>query len=131
MVIYYLFLILAIFFGYILHFNRYFSWYRNLIHFFAGIFSSIIGIYFIVRLDNIGYLKFSVLFTYSLFFSGFVTSLWTIASALLVDFFGYSSSGTVIRVGMGLIGAACFSVLLILDYLIYHSRYLEKLIQKL
>lgn len=128
---YYIFLILALFFGRILSFYYYFSWYRSFIHFLGGVFSSLVGIYLIVRLDNIGFLKFSVVMSYALFFSGFTTSLWTIISGLISEFFGTPQLDLNRRIAMGLMGAIFSSILLILDYLIYHSKYLEKLLRKI
>jgi hypothetical protein len=128
--LYYIFLILTLFFGRILHFYNS-SWYRNFTHFLGGIFSSLIGIYLIIRLDNIGFMKFSIVLTYSLFFSGFTTSLWSITSGVVADLSGNPQTDINMRIAMGLIGASFFAILLILDYLLYHNRYLERLIRKL
>lgn len=128
---YYIFLLLTLFFGRMLSFYYRFSWYRGFIDFLGGIFTTLIGILIIVRLDNLGFMKFSVVLTYALFFSGFAISLWQLLSGLTSELFGSPQNDIARRIGFGLSGSLLFSVLLILDYLIYHSRYLEKIIRKI
>lgn len=128
---YYVFLLLSLFFGRMLSFYYRFSWYRHFIYFLGGFFASLLGLAVIVRLDNLGFLKFSVVFTYALFFAGFAVALWEIASGLVCRLFDFPKHGIAENIGTGICGALIFSLLLIADYLVYHNRYLEKLIGKI
>ncbi|NLD26877.1 MAG: hypothetical protein GX661_05915, partial [Acholeplasmataceae bacterium] len=64
--LYLFFVIITVFCGHLLDFYIIFSWYNRFTHYLGGILAFLLGLYVIVRLDNIGYLKFSLVLTYAL-----------------------------------------------------------------
>jgi len=136
--VFYAFVILALMFGALLDFYTVFHWYDDFMHFSAGILLSILGIFIIVKLDNIGYLKFSVLLTFMIFFVGFSTAIWeiiefTIDTVFNLDVQRVAESGvtnTMLDIIMGLLGALVIVILLIIDNAFYKNKFLEKLIKK-
>ena len=67
--IYYLHLSINILFGVILKINEFLPFYHYLSLVITGIIFYVFGLYVIVRIDNIGFLKFSVINFFSLFFA--------------------------------------------------------------
>ena len=134
---YYYFIILSVFIGGILGFNDLFPWFDNLQHFLAGAALTIVGIYIIVKLDNIGYLKFSIIILFSLFFVGFCKAVWeitefTIDRVFSLDIQKVEESGitnTIVDIIMGFLGSFVIILLLLIDNKAYKNKYLEKLIK--
>ena len=135
---YYYFLIISIFLGGILGLNDLIFWYDMLQHFIAGIFLSFIVIFIIVRLDNIGYLKFSLIVLFVLFFVGFSKAVWeltefTIDRIFNLDIQKVEASGitnTMVDIIMGFLGSFVVIILLLVDNAVYNNKYLELLIKR-
>ncbi|MCK9536706.1 MAG: hypothetical protein M0R05_03885 [Bacilli bacterium] len=135
---YYFFLILSLFFGVILGFYFIFPWYDDFNHFLAGALLTLFGIFIIAKLDNVGYLKFSLLLTYSLFFAGFCGGLWEIIEFMIDRVFNYDIqrvgttgvANTIVDLIMNLLGSIIIVFLLIIDDKVYKNKYLEKLLKK-
>ena len=130
--LYFIFFLFTIFLGYLFKFFLLFPWYKYFAYFLGGIFTTFLGLFIIIRLDNIGYLKFSIVLTYSLFFSGFTISLWAIATNILSKTLNGSLMKDISNdIIMGLIGSITMAILFIFDNIIYHNRYLEKILRKI
>jgi hypothetical protein len=131
---YYSFLIFTMFFGELLNFYHIFGWYDELVHYLAGILLSIVGIFIIVKMDNIGYLKFSILLLISILFVGFSSSIWEIIEFTIDQLFNanttISLSNTISDMIMNFLGGITFLILLVIDNSVYKSRYIEKLVKK-
>jgi len=128
---YYLLLLFSLFLGRMLAFYERFPWYGRFVYFLGGVFSTLLGLFIIVRLDDIGFLKFPVVLTYSLFFAAFAITFWELASGVVSEVFGLKKEGLSENIGTGISGAVFSSILLIIDHLMYRNKYLEKLIRKL
>jgi hypothetical protein len=130
--LYLFFIIITVFFGYLLNFYLLFSWYNRLTHFLGGILAFILGLYLIIRLDNIGYLKFSLVLTYALFFAGFAVSLWSLTAGMIAKWVaGRPLTDLAGEIAFGIIGVITAAILLILDNSLYHNRFLEHLLTKM
>ncbi|HHZ18701.1 MAG TPA: hypothetical protein PKO39_07915 [Bacilli bacterium] len=135
-IVYYYFLVLTILLGIILGFYRIISWYDDFTHFLAGALLVLLGIFIATRLDNVGFLKFSLLLTYGLFFAGFCVGIWEIVEYVLVrtvmpaGSYSPARSEVVIDLIMNALGAFMVVILLTLDARAYGHKYLERLLRK-
>lgn len=131
--LYYGILFLSVGCGDLFNFYALFPFFRAFIHFLLGVIFLVIGIFIIIRLDNIGYLKFTILITYAMFFVGLASNLYLLADYVYRFLFsGNLHAAQILKESLiTLLGGVGFSVLLIIDYIAYSSKYLELLIKHL
>lgn len=136
--VYFYFLILSLIGGVIFGLYIIFPWYDDFNHFLAGGLLTLLGIYIVSKLDNIGYLKFSLVVTYALFFAGFCAGIWEVSEFIISRIFAFDIqrvdvtgvNDTIIDIIMSFLGSAVILTLLFIDNKLYDNKYLEKLLKK-
>lgn len=131
-IIYYLHLTINILIGVIFKINDFVPLYHYLSLMITGIIFYIFGLYLIVKIDNIGYLKFSVINFFSLFFAISLTTIIEVLKYLVLKITGIIIFNYVNNINTFIFiifGAIITSIIAFMDYKYYKSEQLEKILK--